>query len=148
MSREEHKVLNRRLIEEAWNQGKIEVVDAILAHDYVHHEPTAPERRNRDDYKQHLVGTRMAFPDVQIRVDDELVDGEQIVTRWTVTGTHQGNLEEPTGTIPPTGRQIRVSGITIARYANGKLAEEWQVADMLSFTMQLGLMSAPAQAGP
>src|SRR5437879_2115496 len=104
MSSEENKALSRRLIEAAWNQGKIEVVDAILAHDYVHHEPTAPERRNRDDYKRHLTGTRVAFPDFQIRVDDELADGERIVTRWTVTGTHQGNLGEPSGTIAPTGR--------------------------------------------
>ena len=52
MSGEGNKALSRRLVEEAWNQGKIEVVDETLADDFVLHDPTAPERRNRDDYKQ------------------------------------------------------------------------------------------------
>jgi steroid delta-isomerase-like uncharacterized protein len=147
MSGEVNKALSRRLVEEVWNQGKIEVVDETLADNFVHHDPTAPERRNRDDYKQWIAESRMAFPDLQITVDDELVDGEQIVTRWTVRGTHQGNLVQPTGTIPPTGRQIKVTGITIARYANGKLVEDWQEGDTLGLMMQLGILPAPAQAG-
>ena len=146
MSSEVNKTLSRRLVEEAWNQGKIEVVDETLADDFVHHDPTAPERCNRGDYKQWIAVSRVAFPDLQITVDDELVDDEQIVTRWTVRGTHQGNLVEPTGTIPPTGRQIKITGITIARYANGKLVEDWQEGDTLGFMMQLGVLPAPAQA--
>src|SRR5262245_17746039 len=121
MSGEVNKALSRRLVEEAWNQGKIEVLDEILADDFVHRDPTAPERRNRDDYKQWIADSRVAFPDLQLTVDDELVDGEQIATRWTARGTHQGDLVQPTGDIPPTGRQIKSTGITIARFANGKL---------------------------
>jgi steroid delta-isomerase-like uncharacterized protein len=147
MSGEVNKTLSRRLVAEAWNQGKIEVVDEIVADDFVLHEPTAPERRNRDDYKQWIAESRMAFPDLQITVDDELVDGQQIVTRWTVRGTHQGNLVQPTGAIPPTGRQIKFTGITIARYANGKLVEGWQEGDTLGLMTQLGIIPAPAQAG-
>ena len=147
MSSEGNRALGRRLIEEAWNQGKIELVDEILANDYAHHDPTDPDRRTREDYKQWLADTRTAFPDLQIRVDDELVDGERIATRWTVTGTHQGDLVEATGTIPPTGRQITVTRITIARFANGKVVETWQAGDSLSFMMQLGLMPAPPEAG-
>jgi steroid delta-isomerase-like uncharacterized protein len=147
MSGEVNKALSRRLVEEAWNQGKIEVVDEVLADDFVHHDPTAPERCKRDDYKQWIAVSRVAFPDLQITVDDELVDGEQIATRWTVRGTHQGDLVEPAGTIPPTGRQIKVTGISIARYANGKLVEDWQEGDTLGLMMQLGVLPAPAQAG-
>ena len=147
MSSEVNKALSRRLIEEAWNQGKIEVVDEIVAGDFVLHDPTAPERRTRDDYKQWIAESRTAFPDFQLTLDDELVDGEQIATRWTARGTHQGNLVQPTGAIPPTGQQIKIIGITIARYANGKVVEGWQVGDTLGFLMQLGVLPAPAQAG-
>ena len=147
MSGEANKALSRRLVEEAWNQGKIEVLDEILADDFVHRDPTAPERRNRDDYKQWIADSRVAFPDLQLTVDDELVDGEQIATRWTVRGTHQGNLVQPTGTLPPTGRQLEITGITIARFASGKLVEDWQEGDTLGLMMQLGVLPAPAQAG-
>ena len=144
MSSEVNKVLSRRLVEEAWNQGTIDVVEEALADDFVHHDPTAPERRSRDDYKQWLVQSRMAFPDLQITIDDEVVDGEQIVTRWSVRGTHQGDLVQPIGTIPATQREIKVTRITIARYANGKLVEDWQESDTLGFMMQLGLLPASA----
>lgn len=128
----------------AWNQGKIDVVNETLVDDFIHHDPTAPERRSRDDYKQWIVESRMAFPDLQLTIDDEVVDGEQIVTRWTVRGTQQRDLVQPSGTIPATQREIKVTEITIARYANGKLVEDWQESDTLGFMMQLGVLPTPA----
>jgi predicted ester cyclase len=133
-------VIGRR----AWNQGKIDVVNETLVDDFILHGPTAPERRSRDDYKQWIVESRMAFPDLQITIDDEVVDGEQIVTRWTVRGTQQRDLVQPIGTIPATQREIKVTEITIARYANGKLVEDWQESDTLGFRMQLGVLPTPA----
>jgi predicted ester cyclase len=83
---------------------------------------------------------KTAFPDLNVTVEDVLAEGEKVVSRYTVRGTHQGEVEEFG---PPTGRPIEIEGITIHRIEGGKRVEEWERYDNLSVMQQLGLVPEP-----
>jgi steroid delta-isomerase-like uncharacterized protein len=78
-----------------------------------------------------------AFPDLNATVEDVIAEGNKVVTRYTIRGTHQGEIEEFG---PPTGKQIELEGITIHRIEDGKIVEEWERYDNLSVLRQLGLV--------
>jgi steroid delta-isomerase-like uncharacterized protein len=141
MSTESNKAFIRRLIDEEWNKGNLDAVDQFVASNFVHHDSTNPDITNREAYKQWITATRTAFPDFQVIVDDEIAEGDQVVIRWTVRGTHQGELVTPTGTIPPTGQQVSIPGVTISRCENGQVVEDWHMGDVLGMMFQLGIMS-------
>lgn len=145
MATQGNEAVIQRLIEEAWNQGNTDVVDELMAGDFAHHDPTDPNRRSREDYKQWIMETRSAFPDFRVTVDDLFSSGEQTATRWTVHGTQQGELVSPMGTIPASGNHVTTTGITIARFRDGKMVEDWHHADTLGFMVQLGAIPAPGQ---
>jgi predicted ester cyclase len=84
-----------------------------------------------------------AFPGNQLALDDVVAEGEQVACRFTVQGVHRGDLQG----IPPTGKDVRVDGITILRFAGGKCVERWNQADFLGLLHQLGAIPAPGQAG-
>jgi predicted ester cyclase len=81
---------------------------------------------------------KTAFPDLNVTVEDVIAEGDKVVTRVTLRGTHQGEIEEFG---PPTGRQIEVKGISISRIEGGKIVEDWDSYDNLSLLQQLGLAS-------
>ncbi len=145
MSAEENKTVIRRLTNEALNQGNMDVLDHVLADTFTYHDPANPEVTSRDDYKQFVTALRTAFPDIHFTIEDEVADGDQLAIRWTVRGTHRGDLVTPQGPIPPTGKQVQVSGITLIRFTEGKVVEEWQNADNLGFLQQLGVIPTPGQ---
>ena len=78
-----------------------------------------------------------AFPNLNVTVEDEIAEDDKVVTRWTIRGTHQGEVEEFG---PPTGRQVEIQGITIHRIEDGKIVEEWNSWDNMSLMQQLGLV--------
>ena len=120
MSTEENKALARRLIEEAWNQGNLAVVDELLAYDHVpHHSMIGDRPPSRELYKQFIVRTRAAFPDMHATIEDQIAEGDKVVTHWSVQGTHQGVFQGHS----PTGNQMRVTGIVIDRIVDGKVVE-------------------------
>ncbi len=145
MSTESNEAVIRRLIDEAWNQGKMDVVDELMADNFIHHDPTDPSRQSREDYKRWVTETRNALPDFKVTIDDMFSSGEQVATRWTVHGTHQGELVSPMGNIPASGNHVTINGITIGRFQDGKMVEDWHHADTLGFMMQLGAIPAPGQ---
>jgi steroid delta-isomerase-like uncharacterized protein len=136
MSAEEKKAIVRRLFEELWNQGKLDVADEIFATDYIFHEPVAGEVRGPEGFKQFVSMYRIAFPDLQFRIEDQIAEGDKIVTRWTATGTHKGELMG----ISPTSVQVTVTGIGIARTDGGKIVEFWDNHDALGMLQQLGVV--------
>lgn len=139
---EANKRVQRRLIEQVWSQGDFDVVDELVAGDYVGHSSSPPgEVRGPGGYKQYFATLRQAFPDLHFTVEDQIAEGDRVATRWTAHGTHQGEFQG----IPPTGRQGTITGITIGRIANGKLVEGWTNADMLGLLQQLGAVSSPEQ---
>ena len=136
MSAEEKKAIVRRFFEELWNQGKLDVADEIFATDYIFHEPVAGEVRGPEGFKQFVSMYRIAFPDLQFRIEDQIAEGDKIVTRWTATGTHKGELMG----ISPTSVQVTVTGIGIARTDGGKIVEFWDNYDALGMLQQLGVV--------
>jgi steroid delta-isomerase-like uncharacterized protein len=138
---EANKALVRRGIEEAVNKGNFSVVDEILSTDYVYRESTVGEKRGRAGFRELITMYRNAFPDVKLTIDEQLAEGDKVVTRWNATGTHRGELF---GTAP-TGKQVRVQGIIVSRIANGKVVEETEVYDALGMLGQLG--AVPAAVG-
>lgn len=137
---EQNKAFVRRLIEEVIGRGNFDLVDELVAADYVGHTPF-PEINSREGHKQFFIALRRAFPDLEVTVNDQLAEGDKVVTRWTARGTHKGEFMG----IPPTGKSAVMTGIDIDRIANGKLAECWTNSDDMGLMQQLGVIPAPGQ---
>jgi steroid delta-isomerase-like uncharacterized protein len=130
---EENKALARR----SWGiVDNPDLIDEVYAADLVWHEPDQ-DVRGLEEAKQFLAIYKTAFPDLHATVEDAIAEGDKVVTRWTVRGTHQGEIEEFG---PPTGRQVEIKGITIHRIDGGKIVEEWERYDNLGVMQQLGLV--------
>jgi steroid delta-isomerase-like uncharacterized protein len=132
---EANKSLVRRLIEETINKGNLSVVDEILSTDYVYREPTAGEKRGRAPYRELITMYRNAFPDITLTIEEQIAEGDKVVTRTSGSGTHRGELF---GTAPTGKRVSGVSGIVVTRIANGKVVEDNWVYDALGMMRQLG----------
>jgi len=132
---EENKAIARRIFEEVWNQGKLDVIDEIFDVNYVSHGfgelPPGPE-----GFKQFVSIYRTAFPDTHFIIEDQIAEGDKVVTRWIVRATHKGELMG----IPPTGKQVVVTGTGIFRISGGKVVEQWVNWDALGMMQQLGLV--------
>src|SRR5215212_2328000 len=138
MTTEENKALARRSWEIV-NQRNPDLIEEVYPPDFVWHEPEQ-DLRGYEQAKQFVSSFFAAFPDLNISVDDVIAEGEKAVSRYTIRGTHQGETEEFG---PPTGKQVELEGITIHRFEDGEIVEEWERYDNLSILQQLGL--APEQ---
>ncbi len=137
---EENKALSRRVIEELFNAGNLEVADEIFAEDHVHHDPAMPEEGHGiEHFKEFASMYRSAFPDVHIEIEDQIAEGDKVASRWVARGTHEGELMG----IEPTGNRVRVAGTTIDRIAEGQIAETWDNYDALGMMQQLGVIPFP-----
>ena len=142
MMSEENKALVRRFLEEAFNKGNLGVVDEICASDYVLHDPASPEEiRGPEGIKGFVQMYRSAYPDTDITVEDQIAEGDAVVTRWTARGTHQGELFG----VAPSGNRVEVTGISIDRFSEGKAAESWTNYDALGMLQQIGAIPEPGQ---
>jgi predicted ester cyclase len=128
---------NKNLVRRSWQGAdNPDVLDEVYTPDAVWHLPDR-DLKGIEEFKQYVSMTKTAFPDLNVTVEDEIAEGEKVVERYTVRGTHQGETEEMG---PPTGRQMEGKGITISRIEGGKVVEAWQAYDNLSFLQQLGLV--------
>ncbi len=141
MSAEEYKEKARRLMEEAFGGGKVEVIDEVLDPDFVCYDPNSEsgEVRGADTFKQEIEYFRQAVPDLTYTVEDQIADGEKVVTRWKASGTHEGEFFG----IPGSGNRIEMTGIQIDRFdgESGKMVEEWPEYDLLGAMRQIGAIS-------
>ena len=112
---ERNKAQVRRVIEEIYNRGDLAVVDELAASDLVIHA-SSQDIRGRDGAKQYVAALRAGFPDLHLTVEDQVAEGDMVVTRWTARGTHTGAFQG----IPATGKAIRVAGTDIDRIIDGK----------------------------
>jgi steroid delta-isomerase-like uncharacterized protein len=132
-----------RAIFDAFNSGDLDSLDDVVAPHSVDHDPYNPFREEGREGLKKVIGMyRQAFPDLQITVDDQIAEGDKVVTRWTATGTHQGELMGS----PGTGKTTVVSGIGIDRIDNGQVVEAWGYWDALGMMQQLELAPQPAGA--
>lgn len=136
MSTEDNKALIRRVLEEAINQGRLDVVDELVAP-----WQDSPKERSQclaslERTKQAIRMFRRAFPNLYITIDDQIAKGNKVVTRWTAHGTHLGELMG----LPSTGRDVTVTGIAIGRIAANRLVEYWGNFDALGLIQQIGVI--------
>jgi predicted ester cyclase len=139
---EENKDIVRRYFAGAYTDQGEGMVDALLAPDYVGHFPPNPDVVGRAAVKQFNLQTRTAFPDLQLTVDEVIGEGDTVVVRWTMRGTHLGEMR---GGIAPTGKPFTVTGTTTNRVVGGQIAEAWGTIDLLGLMLQLGLVTPPGQ---
>ena len=139
MSVEENKALVRREFDEVWNQGQLAVMDDIYTADIAYHSPGSPVIHGPEGMKLIAGVLYTAFPDMQYTIEDMIAEGEKVAIRWTLTGTHDGDLMG----VPPTGVQVTFTGNTIIRFAGGKYAELWSSWDARVMWLQLGINPPP-----
>ena len=138
MAPEDHKTKVRRVFDDAFNKGNVNAVDEVAAPDVIYHRPPGPDVRGLAAYKQMVVDMRKAFSDIQFTFDDFIMEGETAgAARWTFQGTHTGQMANMP--IPPTGKRVTMTGLTLVHMVNGKAVEEWEYVDMLGFMQQLGV---------
>jgi steroid delta-isomerase-like uncharacterized protein len=138
MSIESNKAVARRFFEELFGKGNLAVADEIIALDYVDRSPGALPGlpSGLEGAKMFVTVYRNAFPDIKFTIDEQIADGDKVVTRWTATGTHKGELAG----IPPTGKSATVTGIGVDRIVNGKIGESWGLFDQFGMLQQLGVI--------
>ena len=133
---------SRQIIEEIFGAGKYELAHELIAADAVGHDPAQPAPiSGPEGVVESARGYRDAFPDLTLTVKQQIADGNSVATRWTAKGTHRGDLFG----IAPTGKETTVTGITIDRWADGKVAESWTNWDTLGLLQQLGAVPAAMQ---
>jgi steroid delta-isomerase-like uncharacterized protein len=137
----ENKALVRRFYEEAWDQGRMGIIDEVFAEYYQRHDLRATQPASGPEGMKRITADfRVAFPDLRFEVEIVIAEDEFVAARWTASGTHTG----PWGAIEPTGRRAAFSGVNIFRFENGKVAEIWNHRDDLGLMEQVG---APVYAG-
>ncbi len=143
-SPEENKALIRRYWQEASTRGLPAVVEEFLAPDVVSHPPasaSAEPIRGLAAFKQFIATQFGAFSDMAFTVEDLIAEGDRVAARVTTRGTHAGELMG----LPPTGRRVEWSGISMTRHAGGKIVEQWGEFDALSLLQQLGVVPSPGE---
>ena len=134
---DDSKALMWRITDEIWNNGRLELIDELIAEDLVDHVELPGLRGNgRARYRASIEMARAAFPDYRNPLDFVLADGEFAVSYGRSTGTHRGEYMG----IPPTGRSFDVPTFGILRFASGQAVERWGFSDNLAMMQQLGLM--------
>ena len=136
MSIENNKAALRRLYEEAFNKGNLDVVDEIISPKWVYHGAEGMEFKGPGGFKQFLTIYRTAFPDFKGKVQDLIGEGDKVVTVATVEGTFKGTLMG----IPATGKHFTNTVVSVSRFENGKEAEVLETMDMFAMFQQLGVI--------
>jgi steroid delta-isomerase-like uncharacterized protein len=133
---EENKAIVRRIYDEVWSKANLETVEELYTDEFVLHDPAQPGVKGAEGYKQIVIGFHTAFPDLKFTVVEQLSEGDKVATRWSATGTHQGEFAG----IPPTGKPGIVTGTTIHYFVEGKVVEETSNWDTLGLLQQLGVV--------
>lgn len=133
----ENAQLNKRLVQRLYSEvfvkWNLEVVDELVAPDFIGHEMPPGTPPGPQGFRQFYGILRAAFPDLQLTVEDMIAEGDRVVVRWRSRATHKGVFRG----IPPTGRDASTTGIAIYRLSKGKVLERWVEVDMLGLTDRL-----------
>ena len=136
---EQIKGLDRRWFEEVWNQGNVASFEELDSPDLVVHDPPPGITGDFEGIKQAITIHQTGFPDLHFVIEDQVAAGDKVVSRWTITGSHQGDWVG----IPATGNRISIQGMSLQRYQEGKVVEVWLAMDMLGGMQQLGVVPTP-----
>ena len=141
MSTEENKAAVRRFAQQVISQGDMAAFDELVSPAYVERTPSPGGGTDRDSFRRELEGLHAAFPDLKSDEEDLVAEGDKVVYRGTLSGTHRGEFFG----IPPTGRSFRISEFHVNRLEDGRLVEHWGIFDSLGLMQQLGVI--PPQGG-
>ena len=134
---EQNKTIVRRLFDELWNKGNLSVADELFAPTYTHHDASTPDvGKGPESEKKRVTLYRNAFHDLRLTIEDIIAEGETVMARWSCRGSHKGELRG----IAPTGKQFAISGVSIARFEEGKMVEGWINWDALGLMQQLSVV--------
>ena len=119
------------------NRGDVEAADQAFTSDCVIHINGSPKPNiSLAEFKEMVKGLLAAFPDLRFTIEDQVIAGEKVMTRWTAEGTNTGSL----GDIPPTGKRVQVTGLILDRVVGDKVVERWEQWDQMGMMQQLGLI--------
>ncbi len=135
----DNRTIVRQFIEEVLNKGDIEASGKFFHHDMVEQVPLPGQGPGLDGLKTILRGMRSAFPDMHWNVEEQIAEGEKVMTRFEWTGTHRG----PFAGIPATGRPVKVWGMVVDRFEAGKIKDTRIIMDTMGLMMQLGVIPPP-----
>jgi steroid delta-isomerase-like uncharacterized protein len=136
---EQNKTILRRVYKELFNTGDLSVADEIVALSYVNHNALPGETPGREGLKAFVNLLRTAFPDIHFTVEDQVAEGDKVVTRFTVKGTHKAEFAG----IPATGKPVAITAINIHRVTGNQIQEGWLNWDGLGMMQQLGVIPTP-----
>lgn len=136
---ERYKAMDRRVVDEIINGGNLDVADELFAPEYVYHGPGGQELRGPEGFKQLITVYRTAFPDIELTVKDMIAEGDRLAVRFTIHGTHEGDLMG----IPPTGKKISITGNIVYRIEDGMFVESWETFEQMTMMQQLGVLPPP-----
>ncbi len=136
---DERKALVRRFVEEVQNQDNLDLLDELVAPNFVNHSASPGVPPGVDGVRMVSALFRHAFPDGRMTIEDMVAEGDKVVTRKTFEGTHQGDFMG----LPPTGKPVRISLIDILRIVDGRVSDHWLEADNLGLLQQLGAIPQP-----
>lgn len=136
---EENKDIIRRVVEDIWNKGNLNIIDELHSVDIINHALPPGHPQSIEGEKQFMKLFRTAFPDQQFTIEDMIAEGDKVVIRHTYRGIHKGEFMG----IAPTDNQITTTGITIFRLADGKIYEVWANYDQLGLMQHLGMELKP-----
>lgn len=130
---EENKKTARKFFE-LFQKGDVKGVEALWGNGYKLHFPGSPNTLSPEQSKKNLQEYIEAFPDKVFNIEDQVAEGDTVVTRFTVKGTHKGSFQG----VAPTGKKLNSSGIAVHRISNGKIVEEWANFDQMGMMQQIG----------
>ena len=140
MSTEENKAVVRRFLEGIFSQGDPDVVDELAVPDFVVHDPSSEAREvDVQGVKESITWSHSAFPNLRVTIEDQVAEGDKVATRWTVRGTHQGEMMGAAA----TGNQVTFTGTQTDYISGGKIVESWSNWDTLGMLGQIGAVPAP-----
>jgi steroid delta-isomerase-like uncharacterized protein len=123
-----------------WEHGNIDLLDDLLAPEYVNHTLATPDLASGPEgVKEDVSMFRSGVPDLRVVIEDMIAEGDRVATRYALEGTHRGDLFG----VAPTGRALSIKSMTVERLSGGKIVEHWRVTDELDMMRQLGAIGAP-----
>ena len=143
MSAKENKAIVQRFWGVWEEENFVDLIDELLAPDYVNHSPGMPGQPTGPEGVKAVVSMfRSGMPDLRVTIEDMIAEGDKVAVRYTIEGTHEGELFG----VPPTGQRLSIKSISVERVSDGKIIEHWRVTDSLDMMQQLGAIPTPEHA--
>jgi len=144
MSLDENKEIVRRFFHGAWDRGDFDLIDQLVPQGATDHSTVGGKEAGTgsESFKQIVSMFRSGMPDIKVTIEHEIAEGDLVVHHWSLYGTHQA----PILGVPPTGKRMVLTGMSVVRLSDNKIIERWAAIDELGFMRQLGIVPAPASA--